>query len=115
MTKAQPYLGASHAIITFVSGGTRAVRYLRYGFGTFNQSRLNARSIWIGRDLITIVPLIGVIDGDPIWWDASASLTLNGTVVSRDSIGTTGVQPGLEQPFDLPPDYVILPLDLAAP
>ena len=111
MTKDQPYLGASHAIITFVSGGTRSVRYLRYEFGTFSQSRLNVRSIWIGNDLITIVPRIGGIDADPTWWDVAASLTLNGKAVSRDSIGATGVQPGLEQPFDLPPDYWIVPLD----
>lgn len=101
----QAYLGASHVILTVASGGTRSVRFLRYESGSFSELPLNARSIWVGADLITIVPWVGGIDREPSWWDASASMTAGGATVSRDSVGATGPSAGLEQPFLVPPNY----------
>lgn len=106
----EPYVGASHAIITFVSGSVRSVRYLQYAYGSFAASRMNVRSTWIGNDLFTIVPLDEALPTDPRWWDSSAMLTVNGDVLSRDSLRSRETRGG-PLPFEFAPEFWLSAID----
>jgi hypothetical protein len=69
----RPYAGASHVVATRLDGGTFAITMYTYGTRfRMNPVKTSARSVWIDRDLMTIIPL-SELPGEPIAWGMQAS------------------------------------------
>ena len=68
-----PYPGASHAVATRLERGTYGITMYTYETRTtMRQIRTSARSVWMDRDLVTIVPL-SELPGEPLGWGMQAS------------------------------------------
>jgi hypothetical protein len=81
-----PFSNASHAFVTHVSGHNRSVSFVAFNGTTFVGYQTYARSTWIGDDLITIVPVRGEIQNDPVRWGMHAALVVENRTLTRDSV-----------------------------
>lgn len=88
----QAFSGASHAVITRRDGTKREVIYFAYTSGSFQVYKTNARSMWVDRDFLTIIPKAKEVLTMPVGWDVYAYRS-DGTPAGtgRDTIrGFTG-------------------------
>lgn len=84
--KGNHFSAASEAVVTELSGSGWQIKPLVYAGMSFNENQSHPRSAWIGRDLLTLVPISEV----PTWprgWDAYAfTSAADGSQASRDTI-----------------------------
>ncbi|MEO8274032.1 MAG: hypothetical protein ABI620_08190, partial [Chloroflexota bacterium] len=69
-----PVGGASHAFVTRMVEGSSSMHLFVFQPTFTDDVHTNARSTWIGSDLLTIVPVGDEIDGEPVRWDAFGSI-----------------------------------------
>jgi hypothetical protein len=103
------YPGASHAFITRRAAGHDELVLVRYtNKATFEQDTTSARSIWVGADLLTLIPA-AELGGDSISWDAYAADRASDENArwSYDILREAGTMPLLH--LDLPTMFMTLP------
>jgi hypothetical protein len=115
-TAGESFSGASHAVITRLEGSNKDVLYFAYTGGAFQMYRTNARSMWVDRDFLTIVPKAGEILTPPVAWDVYAA-TSDGSQAGtgRDSI--RGFSGAALLPFSGPPtiEFEDAPIETSSP
>jgi hypothetical protein len=77
LTPRMDFPGANLAVITSLRNGAYGIRVLEYDGRRFIPLEQDARSRWVGADLLTLVP-IGSAFSLPIGWDAYASISDRG-------------------------------------
>ena len=103
-TRGLRFPGATHAVITQFEGRRQEVVLLAYDGGTFVSQPTDARSLWAGDDLVTLVPL-GELPGWPLRWDVYASESdRTSQPEAHDRLRPGDLDPLL--PFDDPPYFV---------
>jgi hypothetical protein len=80
-----PFAGASHAVITRIDGDERQVRAFAYLDDAFTGVSTNARSMWVGDDLLTLIPVDEELLTPPVGWDVVA-MTGDDSTTARDTI-----------------------------
>ena len=80
-----PFAGASHAVITRVEGDQRDVLAFAFVGGEFTAVRTHARSMWVGDDLLTLIPIDEELLTPPVGWDVYASSD-DDSATGRDTI-----------------------------
>jgi hypothetical protein len=103
------YPGASHAFITRRSAGHDELVLVHYtNSATFAQEPTSARSVWLGTDLVTLVPFAELGD-EGISWDAYAADRAGSDVAqwTFDILRSDGTKPLLH--LDVPTMFVTLP------
>ena len=68
-----PFAGASHAFVTRIDGERRQLDAFAFVDGEFTQARTDARSMWVGDDLLTLIPVDEELLTPPVAWDVFAS------------------------------------------
>jgi hypothetical protein len=80
------FAGATHAVLTRLRNGGSQVIMLRSANGVFTEIRTDARSVWMGATLVTIVP-IGDLQDVPTTWDVyGGERGLTNAASSRDTL-----------------------------
>ena len=104
-----PFPSASHAFITHLEGDVRRITLFEYFGGAFEERTTDARSLWTGNDLITIVPS-GDLPAWPLSWDmyANESDPASGGE-ARDTLRTGPTSPLAA--FGNPPYYSFVSLE----
>ena len=103
------YPGASHAFITRRAAGHDELVLVRFtNLARFEQDTTSARSIWMGTDLLTLIPAAELGD-DTISWDAYAADRAGGEDApwSYDILREAATSPLLH--LDLPTMFMTLP------
>lgn len=100
----QRFIGASHAVVTRFEGRTQDVRLLAFDGRSFVARVTDARSLWAGDDLVTLVPY-GELPGWPLLWNVEAfESDTTGDPAAQDTLRAGSIDALL--PFDDPPSYV---------
>jgi hypothetical protein len=102
---------ASHVVVTHLEGATREVSILEYDEGAFVSRPTDARSLWTGQDLVTLIPLSDL----PTWplsWDMYAFESFAGGGGRLDSLRESDFAPLLQY---LEPPYYTFFSDFAEP
>ena len=105
------YPGASHAFMTRRSAGHDELVLVHYtNKATFEQATTSARSMWVGADLLTLVPYAEIND-DTVGWDAYAADRAGSGPAgwSYDILRPDGTKPLLH--LDVPTMFMTLPTD----
>jgi hypothetical protein len=102
------YPGASHAFITRRSGGRDELVLVRYtNRAIFETQTTGARSLWVGADLVTLVP-ISELGDESVSWDLYAGdLAADASDWSYDILRINGTKPLFN--FDDPPLFMTVP------
>ena len=103
------YPGASHAFITRRTDGHDELVLVHYtNRAMFEQKPTSARSVWVGTDLLTIVPFAELGD-ESIGWDAYAADRTGSDAAqwSYDILRSDGTKPLLN--LDVPTMFMTLP------
>ncbi|MEA2673786.1 MAG: hypothetical protein QOI92_978 [Chloroflexota bacterium] len=95
--------GASHAFITRLEAGGRALVARVYLAGQWIDYTSNGRSAWIGNDLLTIVPVSQEVYAEPVLWGAYAAVLSPPSEAGSDALRTSTLEP--LRAFDPPPVY----------
>ena len=80
-----PFAGASHAVITRVEGDQREVLAFAFVDDAFTSVPTGARSMWVGDDLLTLIPVDEELLTPPVGWDVYA-FSSDGSAIGRDTI-----------------------------
>ena len=99
----QAFSGASHAVITRRDGAKQEVIYFAYTSGSFQMYKTNARSMWVDRDFLTIIPKAKEVLTMPVGWDVYAYRS-DGTPAGTGRDTIRGFSGAALLPFTGPPD-----------
>lgn len=94
--------GATHAIVTRMEGGKSTIHMCVAADGSFDDAFTNARSTWIGNDLLTLVPADSELRTDVVRWDVTASILFSGG--GYDALRPTNMTPlrtAADDPFKI--------------
>jgi MFS family permease len=101
------FSGATHAVVTRLNGRQWETVAFVYDGTAFREQPTDARSIWLGATLVTVIP-VRELDGYPVAWDAYASGdTVMFTTRGRDMLRNGPMAQLLE--LDEPTEYEFVP------